>query len=208
MSSIKFNTTLAGKSVLVNRYISDGPGYCGPLLIHVGGRAIQVVEPAIQDPNGNFTVRNWDMDSTLPEIVGVLPMDEAVHSRLVFDALNENSLNCCGGPDEVQTDHCVIVQWSDGSQGAILVWGDPCFVSAIFFSGEHQGETFVSLEDATDGTFVEPSNVADSMIVPESQRQDVLDSLRGAVEWISDPAKNVFMRVSDYRSQGPRPIGG
>lgn len=139
-------TGLAGKAVLVENYCSDGPGYQGPLVCQIGNGLVQVVCVAVQDQSGNCEVQDLEIDKEYPSIAEVLEY-RPEHAKCIFDNLGENAREYCAGPHEVSEDRVAIVRWSNGAIGAIMFWGEACFVSAIHFEGDFKGERFFTLED-------------------------------------------------------------
>lgn len=161
-------TQLAGKAVLLTKYISDGPGYVGPLVCHIGNGVAQVVCPRLQDASGNLRLQQASIDKNHPSISSVLEYEPAYAQR-IYENLREESRDFCEGPEQVVEERIAIVRWSNGAMGAIMFWGEPCYFSAIHFEGDFKGEVFISTEDDTRDRFVTRAAVVEAIIPTEGQ---------------------------------------
>ncbi len=196
-SNGKVATKLAGKAVLITRYIADGPGYAGPLLCQIGNGVIEVVMPIIQDMDGNLSLYQLKIDETVPFVAAVLDYEDK-HAQLIFDHLNENSRHYCESVDQVDTDRLAIVRWSNGALGALLFWGENSYVSAFHFEGAFVGETMFNLEDVQEGAFVTRQAALESVCLAPGQDQNAAPYIYREPRWLVHPEYG-FTAVDDPR---------
>jgi hypothetical protein len=162
-------TALGGKGVLIPRYSSDSPGYVGPLICHIGGNLIQVVQPKLQDEKGNLLVKQMHFDEDHPSVINVYQPEEK-HAQMIFDNLGEQSRIDCQKPEYISVDQFAIVEWSNGVIGAINFWSEPCYVSAIQFDGSSKGERIFCMDGVIDNQFITREAAAESLLMTDAQK--------------------------------------
>ncbi len=205
-------STISGHSVFIKKYTTDGPGYVGSLLVHVGGKITEVAMPSIGDLDGNIAMKRVTRKVELPNIESVLRRaDDFVQT--VFDRLGTYSKEFCEKPEYVPDDFAVSVRWSDGSDGAILVWpGDPTIVSAIFFSGDLKGEITIDCDslDQAEDFFVRPDQAASTLLLAGNELEEATTALRSTAKlfydndgtFLSDTEAKIACSQLDSRKSG------
>lgn len=128
----------AGMAALFEGYISDGPGYAGPVEVRLIDGLCLVTTRAGGEADTSMA---W-MGAGLGSIAGVGPMLEQDREAL-FAALSDDSQQYVGDPSGLDPQRVRTVVFADGRRGAVLLWGEPQFVSIAVLgdaTAEHEAE--------------------------------------------------------------------
>lgn len=192
--------SICGKAVYFDKYIGDGPGYTGRVLVAVCGQQAHLVQRDTCDPQGNPLLLQVQLEAMLPAVDSVLPL-EADDLQQIYRNLSQNSLYYVETPAMLEPDKCAKVRWSDGSTGAILLWGEALFVSAVFFDGRHKGEHFFSFEEARD-EFVSPADLLQNLATTADKLEAARQRLTAPGKWIIHPSYGFIeaVKLSAYQA--------
>lgn len=116
----------AGKAALFEDYISDGPGHAGPVEVHLIDGLCTVTTRAGGE---SATTMAW-MGAGMGSIAAVGPMLEQEREAL-FAALSDDSQQYLGDSSGLDPQRVRAVVFADGRRGAVLLWGEPQFVSIV-----------------------------------------------------------------------------
>lgn len=163
-------------AILFPQYTSDGPGYAGPVAVQIGGATACCFLARDQHEGKIFAVQ-----FNTPELPTVVASRPAVQedAQTIWDHMGPNSRLYCTEPTDVDTDRCAMVTWSDGSAGAVVIWGEPFYVSAISFDGFGKGDHLLDFKwgESSIESYVDREVLA--ALLPEQdavQLHEILDS--------------------------------
>lgn len=130
-------------NAVFERYMPDGPGYCGR--VEVGVRGNQVVVTTW--PEGLPASGAKLIAGSVADLAAVLELTDERFEKVFFsldedDRVNylHDSVSC------LDRDRVAAVRFSDGIEGAIVVWGECCFVSVMRY--EQDGVVSLNVEIA------------------------------------------------------------
>lgn len=118
---------MTAQRILFDRYISDGPGYRGALSFEIKGVSI-----AQFNGDAGQAQETVDLCSELADVTDVqaMPADADLATAL-FWALPEAVRDYLESPAGVDADRVRLLRFADGSQGALVVAGEPCYYTLI-----------------------------------------------------------------------------
>lgn len=117
--------------IVFERYVSDGPGYSGRVGFALSGASI--CQARIHA--GQQVTEEVALGVTLPEVEAVFDVsgDGSAACEAVFEAVRQSDgwLAYLESPGGVDADRLKLLHFKDGSRGAIMLGGEPCFFVLI-----------------------------------------------------------------------------
>lgn len=119
------------KDIVISSYMSDGPGYCGDLSYKIKGRHFQMTSGVSED--------DYDLLLTLPidvpDVTEIKPFDVNRDADFVCRALKgEGGMDYYSQDDgalAIPSNRIRMLTFADGSQGLILLFGEPCWLLLV-----------------------------------------------------------------------------
>ena len=174
------------ETVIFSDYISDGPGYAGRVEVILTGRKLEL--KTVQGEESYTGLLNTEF----PPIAESRDPDN-VHLRDIFDTLPQDDrdylMNDLGMLDASRVKW---VRFEDGSEGAVILWGECCIVSVM--RHESTGRVYETLDLSV--TEEDVRSVADDVLRLGAKygfKPDG-DSVRDAVE---ESANNLSIDLSE-----------
>lgn len=162
------------KTVIFTAYTPDGPSYSGPIEVILEGRKVQV--KTVQE-EGAYS---GSLQNEMPAVAESRDPD-CVHLRDIYDTLPQDDrdhlMNDIRNLDPARVKS---ICFEDGTEGAIILWGECCLVSVMRFAPNGRTYEFLDLSVTEEDV----RSVADDVLTRGDQygfKQDS-DTVREAVE--------------------------
>lgn len=154
--------------VVIEHHMSDGPGYTGPIVLGFGPERSAIVYR--NELRTGLVYLEAETPPDLPHAVGVVEVDESFRLR-VYEALGEDSKEYLDENPKYMGDVDMVgVKWSDGREGAAIIWGSSVHASAVFLPQDTSSlGTEVSLDcdvGMPDEQPVAVEDVVDRLVAP------------------------------------------
>lgn len=151
--------------VVLPGYMPDGPGWRGDVAFELGPQGLRsgrFFAQILRASDGSVSRTELESSWSIPSVVSSFPVEHEADLKAIMERLSEPMRDAVDGSAADPSRMCLL-EFSDGSRGAIVLGGESCYFSVIMKRATLDFAEGVMVEEKVFDSFFEiPSSAAES----------------------------------------------